>query len=80
MAKDVIASVAVETPLRLETVELASPDGAEIAKLHRMAFPPLILINGQPHAHGRISEKKFRHALDLLAADSVNGPISGRSS
>jgi len=69
MAKDMIASVALETPLNLSVVDLTSPDGEALAASHRMPFPPLVLINGQHHAHGRISEKKFRRALGLLAAD-----------
>jgi len=73
MAKDMIASVALEIPLSLSVVDLTSPDGEALAAAHRMPFPPLVLINGQHHAHGRISEKKFRRALGLLAANPGTG-------
>ncbi len=75
MAKDVINAVALEIPLSVKVVELISPEGEALAASHRMPFPPLILINGQHHTHGRISEKKFRRALALLEAESASGPI-----
>jgi len=74
MAKDVITSVALDIPLSLTIIELTSPDGEALAASHRMPFPPLILINGQHHTHGRISEKKFRRALGHLAPGTAPGP------
>lgn len=74
MARDVINAVSMETPLSVEVVELTSPEGEALATSHRMPFPPLVLINGHRHSHGRISEKKFRRALALLDAESVTGP------
>ncbi len=63
MAKDTIVAVAVDHPLELRVLDLMSPVGAELARIHRMPFPPLILIDGKLHGFGRISEKKFRRAL-----------------
>jgi len=74
MARDVINAVSMETPLSVEVVELTSPEGEALATSHRMPFPPLILINGQRHTHGRISEKKLRRALAFPDVESASGP------
>jgi len=66
MAKDVIADASSEYPLNVRIIDLASPEGQDLARVHRMPFPPLILIDGKVHGHGRISAKKLRKALDSM--------------
>jgi len=73
MAKDLISAIALERPLTLSVVELTSAEGEALASAHRMPFPPLMLINGVRHGHGRISEKKLRRALDQAVADPTSG-------
>ncbi len=63
LAKDTIAAIGVDQPLEVRIVDLMSPEGTELARTYRMSFPPLVLIDGELHGFGRISEKKFRRAL-----------------
>ncbi len=70
MAKDVLAAVARDHPLTVEEVDLASDSGQRLARTHRMPFPPMVLIDGHVHAHGRVSEKKLRRFLEQTAAVS----------
>jgi hypothetical protein len=71
MAKDVIHDATADYELTITIVDLASPEGQNIATLHRMPFPPLILIDGKVHANGRLSAKKFRRSLDAMDAQTV---------
>lgn len=65
MAKEVVGTVALEHDLRVEIVDLNSGEGRRLALLHRMPFPPMVLIDGTVHGHGRISEKRLRRDLAL---------------
>jgi len=67
MAKDTIAAVGIDHPISVRTVDMTSREGEELTGIHRMPFPPLVLIDGQLHGYGRLSEKKFRRALVRLA-------------
>lgn len=53
-------------PLSIERIDLTSPEGVELARRFRVPFPPVLLIDGQYHAHGRISERKLTRALTRL--------------
>ncbi len=53
-------------PLRVETIDLTSPEGSAIARRFRVPFPPVLLIDGEYHGHGRISERKLTRALNRL--------------
>lgn len=53
-------------PLRVERFDLADPQGAAIARRFRVPFPPVLLIDGEYHGHGRISERKLTRALTRL--------------
>lgn len=64
LAKDVVNSVAGDHRLSVRIVDLMSPEGTRLATTHRMPFPPLILVNGQLHGHGRVSEKKLRRFVE----------------
>lgn len=66
MAKDSIGAVARDYPVSVRHVDLASPEGQELSVQHRMPFPPLVLINGIYHGHGRVSEKKLRRAIEEI--------------
>ncbi len=62
-AKAVLARVAADTPLEVETVDLASDRGRALAEEAGMAFPPGVLLDGEAFSHGRLSERKLRRAL-----------------
>jgi hypothetical protein len=64
LAREVVAGMADEFALEVTVVELRSPEGQRLASSHRMPFPPLVLIDGVAHGHGRISEKRLRRTLE----------------
>ena len=53
-------------PLTIDRIDLTSARGAEIARRWRIPFPPVLLIDGEYHGHGRISERKLTRALTRL--------------
>lgn len=62
-AKDVLARVAADTPLDIETLDVASDRGRVLAERSGMAFPPGVLLDGEPFSYGRLSERKLGRAL-----------------
>jgi glutaredoxin len=62
-AKAVLARIAADTPVDVETVDLAGVRGRALAERSGMAFPPGVLIDGEPFSYGRLSERKLRRAL-----------------
>lgn len=62
-AKAVLDRVGVDTPLQIETVDLASDRGRALAERAGMVFPPGVLLDGQAFSYGRLSERKLRRAL-----------------
>ncbi len=65
-AKQLLDQLAAEYPLRVATVDLASPEGQRLAVLGGVIFPPGIFLDGQPFSYGRPSRRKLRRALDQL--------------
>ncbi|MBW3644587.1 MAG: glutaredoxin family protein [Actinobacteria bacterium] len=62
-AKGVLERLADEGALDVELVDLSSPEGEEIAVAAGMAFPPGLLLDGEPFSYGRLSERKLRREL-----------------
>lgn len=62
-AKAVLARIAADADIGIETIDLASEQGRELAERSGMAFPPGVLLDGQPFSYGRLSERKLRRAL-----------------
>jgi hypothetical protein len=62
-AKDVLARVAIDHPLDVEEVALATPEGQELALRHGVLFAPGVLLDGESFAYGRLSERRLRRAL-----------------
>ena len=52
--------------LDIERIDLTSGRGSAIARQCRVPFPPALLINGEYHGHGRISERKLTRTLTRL--------------
>jgi hypothetical protein len=73
-AKDMLAKVARDHPLTIEVIDLASEHGQCLARTHRMPFPPMVLIDGHVHAHGRVSEKRLRRFLEAAPSSVSEGP------
>lgn len=63
-AKAVLARLSGEYDLRLELVTLDSERGQQLATASGMAFPPGVLLDGEPFSYGRLSERKLRRHLD----------------
>jgi len=53
--------------LDISEIDLASAKGMGIVRRWRVPFPPVVLIEGRYHAHGRISARKLTKALTELA-------------
>jgi hypothetical protein len=63
-AKSVLDELAIEYQLRVEYVELESAWGRELAPAGTFPFPPGLLIDGQPAAYGRLSERRLRREFE----------------
>ena len=62
-AKDVLARLAQELDLVVEEVDVESAEGRAMAETSGMAFPPGVMLEGEPFSYGRLSERKLRRAL-----------------
>lgn len=62
-AKGVLQRLSDDGALNVELVDLHSPEGEELAVAAGMAFPPGLLLDGQPFSYGRLSERKLRREL-----------------
>lgn len=62
-AKHLLQRLAPELGLEVETIDLATPRGRELAVASGMVFPPAILIDGSPFSYGRLSERRLRREL-----------------
>ncbi|WEO76057.1 thioredoxin family protein [Cryobacterium sp. SO2] len=75
-AKNTLAQLAVEYPLTIVEVPLASAEGREIANRVGIVFAPGILIDGALFSYGRLSEKKLRRHLSNLEWPATRSPVS----
>ena len=63
-AQDILERLSREYWLSVSTLDMASPEGQQLAFLGGLLFPPGILIDGEPFSYGRLSERKLRRELD----------------
>jgi len=63
-AKDILERLSREYWLSLSTLDIASPEGQQLAAEGGLLFPPGILIDGEPFSYGRLSERKLRREFD----------------
>jgi hypothetical protein len=63
-AQGILSTLAAEFPLLIETVDLDSPAGEQLALRGGVLFPPGIFLDGQPFSYGRLSERKVRRELE----------------
>lgn len=62
-AKDVLTRVGKDVDLEVEELSSETERGRQLMMEHRVAFPPGVLIDGQPFSYGRLSERKLRKEL-----------------
>jgi glutaredoxin len=62
-AKALLDRLAAEYPLRVEVVDLATPEGAGLAQWGGILFAPGVFIDGEPFSYGRPSERRLRREL-----------------
>ncbi|MGH7748652.1 MAG: glutaredoxin family protein [Candidatus Dormibacteria bacterium] len=66
-AKQVLARVGQDHPLRVTEIDLASEQGRQLAAAAGVMFAPGLLVDGEPFSYGRLSERKLRRTLDQRA-------------
>jgi glutaredoxin len=67
LAKEILARLGNEYPLSVTEVDLRTDEGKRLAAEAGVLFAPGVLVDGQPFAYGRLSERKLRRALDRRA-------------
>lgn len=63
-----LADLAAEYRIDLELIELDSAAGASLAREHRPALNPLVLVDGEYFSTGRLPRKKLARLLESLGA------------
>ncbi len=79
-AKAVLDQLAAEYPLEVEVLSVDTAVGAELAAVAGMAFPPAVLLDGDPYSYGRLSERKLRRELDRRARASTRSNTQAMTS
>jgi glutaredoxin len=62
-AKQVLARVGADHPLKITEIPLATAEGRQLALQAGVMFAPGVLLDGKPFAYGRLSERKLRRTL-----------------
>lgn len=71
-AKAILSRLARDYPLVIETLDLESPAGEQLARRGGVLFPPGIFLDDQPFSYGRLSEKKLRRELERRRGYAVS--------
>lgn len=67
-ARESLASLAVEFPISVREVDMASAEGRELVSRHRPGMPPALLVDGELFSVGRLPRAKLRRYLEARAA------------
>lgn len=62
-AKKVLARAGEDHAIEVTEIDLASPEGRELADRARVVFAPGVLLDGRLFGYGRLSERKLRKVL-----------------
>ena len=68
-ALQLLEEIGEATPLRVRTVPLSSEEGRALLVRHRVAFPPILLVDGDYFGFGRISRRRLERHLARRAMD-----------
>lgn len=71
--RHVLAELASTYPMDIREVDLTTPEGLRALVASRAPFPPVVLIEGQPVAHGRLSARHLARHLDHLVPTAGGG-------
>ena len=71
-AKAVLARVGEDHDLDVEVFSTQTEQGRRLMVEHRVAFPPGILLDGEPFSYGRLSERKLRRELERRSAPQAS--------
>ena len=63
-AKAILERLAVEYPLAVTTLSVASPEGEALAVRNRILFPPGLFLDDEAFSYGRLSERKLRREIE----------------
>lgn len=77
-ARRVLAALAVDFPLVVDTVDIRSETGRQLMARHRAAMSPLVLIDGAFFSNGRLPRRKLARLLDQRFG-TTTGVQSARS-
>lgn len=69
-AKNILTRLVDERLVTVREVDLADPEGRDLAIRHGVLFAPGLLTDGQPFSYGRLSEKKLRRHLPRTATST----------
>lgn len=62
-AKAVLRRVSEDYPLHVTEIDLATPEGKQLAEHAGVMFAPGVLLDGEGYSYGRLSERKLRRTL-----------------
>lgn len=62
-AREVLANVGRDLPLRIREVGLESAEGQTLGGEVPLVFPPILLRDGEVVSYGRLSERRLRKEL-----------------
>jgi glutaredoxin len=71
-AKAVLARVGEDYDFEIEECSTQTEQGRRLMVEHKVAFPPGILLDGEPFSYGRLSERKLRRELERRGAPQAS--------
>ncbi|MHB1548765.1 MAG: thioredoxin domain-containing protein [Acidimicrobiales bacterium] len=71
-AKAVLARVGEDYDLDVEECSTQTEQGRRLMLVHRVAFPPGVLLDGKAFSYGRLSERKLRRELERRRAPQAS--------
>ena len=81
-AKELLDRLSVEYGFSLSTLDLASPEGEDLAVRNGVLFPPGIFLDGEPFSYGRPSERRLRREIERrlgASGEGVHAPPHNRA-
>ena len=76
-ANELLRRLAGEYALEIQTVDIASPAGQELAARGGIMLPPGILLDDEAVLYGRPSERRLRREIERRLTPGVSAPGAG---